>query len=188
MRYLPLDTSEREAMLTRIGVSGHRSAVRRHSRRQADSGSSRHAAGEKRNGGRAGDDGDRRSQRRRRIGSVFSWRGRLSAAHSRDRRSSHPAIRIPDQLHALSAGNRTRDAAGPVRIPDPGGCANRDGGRKRLDVRRFDRVRRGDVDGPSPDATQPVGDFRRAASAIRRRLCDAGAYGGRQDRPPAART
>ena len=184
MRYLPLDGNEREAMLTRIGVSDIDALFADIPADKRIRGPARHAAGEKRNGGRAGDDGDRVAQRRGRIGSVFSRQRRLSAAHSRDRRSSDPALRVPDQLHALSAGDRARHAASPVRVPDAGGGADRHGGRQRLDVRRLDRVRRSHADGAPPDAAQPVGHFGRAASAICRRLRDACAYGGRQDRPP----
>ena len=85
------------------------------------------------------------------LGPVLSRRGRLQAPHPGERRSSHPALGIPDQLHALPAGNRPGHAAGPVRVPDPGRGADRHGGRQRLDVRRLDRLRRGDADGPPAD-------------------------------------
>ena len=127
------------------------------------------------------------SQRRRGLGAVLSRRRRLQAPHPGQRRSSHPALRVPDQLHALPAGNRARHAAGLVRVPDPGRGADRHGGRQRFDVRRFDRLRRGDVDGPPPDAAQSGGDLGRPASAICRRRRNACAYGWRQDRPSAAR-
>ena len=118
---------------------------------------------------------------------VLSRRGRLSAPHPGERRSSHPALRIPDQLHALSAGNRPGDAAGPVRIPDPGRGADRHGGRQRLDVRRLDRLRRSDADGPPPDQAAQGGALGRPPSALCRRRRDARAYGGRQDRAAPAR-
>ena len=186
MRYLPLDASEREAMLSRIGVPDIEALF-------ADIPADKRIQGlldmplaKSEMAVERAMTRDRQSQRRRRIGSVFSRLGRLPATHSCDRRSSHPAVRIPDELYALSTGDRARHAASPVRVSDPGGGANRNGGRERLDVRRLDRVRRGDVDGPSPDAAEQVGDFRRAASAVCRRLRDAGAYGGRQNRPLAA--
>ena len=101
-----------------------------------------------------------RQQSRRRVGAVLSRRRRLQASHSRDRRSSDPALGIPHQLHALSAGDLAGHAAGPVRVPDPGGGAHRHGGRQRLDVRRLDRLRRGDADGASPDQAAQGGAFR----------------------------
>ena len=89
------------------------------------------------------------------------------------RRSSHPALGIPDQLHALSAGNRPGHAAGPVRVPDPGRRPDRHGGRQRLDVRRLDRLRRSDADGPSPDAgaarrSSPAACIRNMPTSARR--------------------
>ena len=43
-------------------------------------------------------------------------------------------VGIPDQLHALPAGNLAGHPAGPVRVPDPGRQPDRHGGRQRLDV------------------------------------------------------
>ena len=186
MRYLPLDASEREAMLARIGVPDIEALF-------ADIPADKRIEGLLDMPLAKSEMAVERAMtaianRSVAAGSAPFFLG--AGAYRRhipgDRRSPHPALRIPDQLHALSAGNRARDAAGPVRVPDPGRRADRHGGRQRLDVRRLDRVRRGDADGPSPDAAQSVGDFRRPASAICRRLRDAGAYGGRHDRPPAA--
>ena len=62
---------------------------------------------------------------------------RLQASHPGERRPHHPARRVPDRLHALSAGNRAGHAAGSVRIPDPGRSAVRLRSRQRVDVRRL---------------------------------------------------
>ena len=103
------------------------------------------------------------------VGSLLPRRRRLSPPCAGDRRPSDPALGIPDQLHALPAGDLAGHAAGPVRIPDPGRGADRHGGRQRLDVRRLDRLRRGGADGPSRDAPAQGGAVGRPASAIRRR-------------------
>ena len=187
MRYLPLDASEREAMLARIGVPDIEALF-------ADIPADKRIQGlldmplaksemavERAMTTIAG--------RSLAAGSApfFLGAGAYRRHIPATRRSSHPAFRIPDQLHPLSAGNRPGDASGPVRVPDPGRRAHRHGGRQRLDVRRLDRLRRGDADGPPADAAQQGGALRRPASAICRRLRDAGAYGGRHDRPSASR-
>ena len=77
MRYLPLDASDREAMLGRIGVPDIEALFADIPADKRIRGSSRHAAGEERNGGRAGDDDDRQAQRRGRLRAVLSRRGRL---------------------------------------------------------------------------------------------------------------
>ena len=181
MRYLPLDASEREAMLTRIGVPDIDALF-------ADIPADKRIEGlldmplamsemavERAMTAMAG------TQRRGGLGAVLSGRGRLSASHPGERRSSHPALGVPDQLHPLSAGNRPGDAAGPVRIPDPGGGANRHGGRQRLDVRRLDRLRRSDADGSPADQAAESDSLGRPPSAVCRRRRDAGAYGRRED-------
>ena len=188
MRYLPLDASEREAMLTRIGVPDIEALFADIPADKRIEGASRPAARHERNGGRARDVGDRRSQRRRRLGSVFPRLRRLSATTFR-----RPSIISSSASEFLTSYTPYQPeiaqghAASPVRVPDPGGGADRHGGRQRLDVRRLDRVRRSDADGPPPDAAQQGGDLRRPASAICRRLRDAGAYGGRQRSSAAAR-
>ena len=68
------------------------------------------------------------------LGSVLPRRRRLSPSCAGQRRPSHPAFRISDELYALSARDRAGHVAGPVRIPDPGRRADRHGGRQRLDV------------------------------------------------------
>ena len=187
MRYLPLDASEREAMLARIGVPDIEALF-------ADIPADKRIQGLLDMPRAKSEMAVERvmttiARRSLAAGSVavLSRRRRLQTPHPGDRRPPDPAFRIPDQLHPLSAGNRPGDASGVVRVPDPGRRPHRHGGRQRLDVRRFDRVRRSDVDGPPAHATQPGGDLGRPAPAICRRLRDFGAYGGRHDRPPASR-
>ena len=55
--------------------------------------------------------------------------------------------RVPDLLHALPARDRPGHAAGAVRVPDPGGGADRHGGGQRLALRRLHRRGRGGDDG-----------------------------------------
>ena len=59
MRYLPLDASEREAMLARIGVPDIEALFADIPADKRLDGSARHAARKERDGGRARDDGDR---------------------------------------------------------------------------------------------------------------------------------
>ena len=132
--------------------------------------------------------GDGRAQRRGGIGAVLSRRRRLSPPRPRDRRSSDPALRVLDQLHPLSTGNRARHLASAVRVSDPGRRVDGHGSRQRLDVRRLDRLRRGDADGASADATEKGDAFGRPASAICRCRGDAGEHVGRQHRAAAARS
>ncbi len=70
----------------------------------------------------------------------------------RERRPPHPALGVPDLLHALPAGDRAGHAAISLRVPDPGREPDRHGGRQRLHVRRLDRHRRGGADGAPPDS------------------------------------
>ena len=166
----------------------HRRPVRRHSRRP--SGSPRRstcANAHERDRGRAPARPHGRAQRRGGFGSVLSRRRRLSPPRAGDGRPSDPALGVPDQLHALPARDRPGHAAGAVRVPDPGRGADRHGGRQRLDVRRLDRLRRGDPDGASPDPAAQGGAVGRPASAICRCRRDARRHGRRRDRPPAAR-
>ena len=180
MRYLPLDAVDRGA------DAGSRSAFPTSTpcsptfpRTSASTGLLDMPRGERNRGGaRARRDGGEKY--RGGIGAVFPRRRRLSPPCSRDRRSSDPALGIPDELHALSAGNRAGHAAGPVRIPDAGRRADGHGGRQRLDVRRLDRLRRSDADGASPDAAHQGGPLRRPASAIRRCRRDARQHVGRR--------
>ena len=90
-------------------------------------------------------------ERRRRLGAVLRRLRRLQAPRAGERRSPDPALGVPHLLHALPAGDRAGHAAIPVRVPDPGGDADRHGGRQRLHVRRLDRRRRGGADGAPRD-------------------------------------
>ena len=187
MRYLPLDAADRAAMLARVGVPDVDALF-------ADIPADKRIDGlldlplaasemevERILSAMAG------AQPRGRVRAVLSRRGRLQAPHSGDRRPPDPALGIPDQLHALPARDRPGHAEGPVRVPDPGRDADRHGGRQRLDVRRLDRLRRGDADGAPADEAREGGAVGRPASAIRRRRGDARASGRRYDRAPAAR-
>ncbi len=152
MRYLPLDESDRRGMLQKIGVADIDALFAVDPRRQTPERPARPAAGDERTRGRAPAwraGGEEPRGRRR---AVLPRRRRLSPPRAGERRSSDPALGVPDQLHALSAGDLAGHAAGAVRIPDPGRGADRHGGRQRLDVRRLDRLRRGDADGAPPDA------------------------------------
>ena len=135
MRYLPHSDADRAAMLARIGARSHRRAVRRHPGRQAARRPARPAADQERDRGRAP---ARRAWRRRTspAGSVpfFVGAGAYKPPRAGERRSSDPALRVPDHLHALSAGDRAGHAAISLRVPDPGRDAHRHGGRQRLDV------------------------------------------------------
>ena len=158
MRYLPLTDDDRAEMLARIGVARHRRPVRRRARRRAAARACSTCRARRRAGGRA---------RARRAGGAepspagagpfFCRRRRLSPPRAGHRRPPHPALGIPDQLHALPAGDRPGHAAGTVRVPDPGRGADRHGCGQRLDVRRLHRHRRGGDDGPPrhPAARRP---------------------------------
>ena len=91
---------------------------------------------------------------------------RLSPSYPGERRSSDPARRVPDQLHALPARNRPGHAAGAVRVPDPGRAPLRLRRRQRLDVRRLDRLLGGDRDGAADHAARQGDPLERPASRI----------------------
>ena len=65
---------------------------------------------------------------------VLRGRRRLQAPCAGDGRSPDPALRVPDELHAVSAGDRSRDAAISLRVPDSSGRADRHGSGERLHV------------------------------------------------------
>ena len=111
-------------------------------------------------------------------GAVLLRRRRLSPPRAGQRRPHHPALGVPDHLHALPAGDRPGHAAGAVRVPDPGRGADRHGGRQRLDVRRLDRLRRGGDDGRAGHQARQGGALRRPAPALRR------GHRGRWPTPP----
>ncbi len=78
--------------------------------------------------------------------------------------------RVPDRLHALSAGNRAGHAAIYCSSSRRQvAAADRHGGRQRLDVRRLDRGGRGRADGAPADQAQEGGAVGRLASALPRR-------------------
>ena len=107
-----------------------------------------------------------RQQSGRGRGALLPRLRRLSPSCSGERRSSDPARRVPDQLHALPARDRAGHAAGAVRVPDPGGAALRLRCRQRLDVRRLDRLLGGDRDGAADHAARQGDPLERAASRI----------------------
>ena len=111
-------------------------------------------------------------RRRGRLGSLLPGRRRLSAACAGDSGPSDPALGIPDELHALSAGDFAGHVAGSVRVPEPGRGPDRHGSRQRLDVRRLDGLRRSDADGPPADAATEGSAFGRPAPPICRRRRD----------------
>ena len=114
-------------------------------------------------------------------GAVLLRRGRLSPPCAGERRPPDPALGVPDQLHALPAGDRPGHAAGPVRVPDPGRGPDRPAGGQRLDVRRLDRLRRGGDDGRAGHPAAQGGALRRPAPALRRGRAHPGPS------PPASR-
>ena len=119
---------------------------------------------------------------------VLRRRRRLSPPRAGRGRPHHPALGVPDLLHALPAGDRAGHAAISLRVPDAGREPDRHGGGQRLDVRRLDRDRRGGADGASRDAAEEGGALRRAASALSRGGRDAVAHGRRHDRRARSRS
>ena len=91
---------------------------------------------------------------------------RLPAPRSGERRSHHPARRVPDQLHALPARNRAGHAADDVRVPDAGRAPVRLRGRQCLDVRRLDRDVGSDPDGAPDHAPEQDGHLVGRAPAL----------------------
>ena len=99
---------------------------------------------------------------------------RLQASHSGERRPHHPARRVPDRLHALSARDRAGHAAGPVRVPDPGRAALWLRGRQCVDVRRLDRLLGSDRHGAADHAADEGDPVVRTSPALRQRRDDDG--------------
>ena len=156
MRYLPLTADDRAEMLAVIGAPVDRRAVRRRARQPRASparSTCRRTPASWRSSGRwRGLAGAQPAGRR---GAVLLRRRGLSPPCAGQRRPPHPALGIPDQLHALPAGDRPGHAAGAVRVPDPGRGPDRPAGGQRLDVRRLDRLRRGGDDGRAGDPAAP---------------------------------
>ena len=62
--------------------------------------------------------GARRAQRRRRARGLLPRRRDVRPLRAGDRRRDHPALGVPDPLHALPAGDLPGRPAGDVRVPD----------------------------------------------------------------------
>ncbi len=155
----PCSDADRSAMLQTIGAATDRRPVRRCAgRTRACPGRSRACRPCQRTGGRARTWRAGAQEPGGGRGALLPRLRRLQASHSGERRSPHPARRIPDRLHALPAGNRAGHAAGPVRVPDPGRAPARLRCRQRLDVRRLDRLLGSDRHGAaaSPGANKAI--------------------------------
>jgi hypothetical protein len=100
---------------------------------------------------------------------VVSRRGRLFAFFSNRRRSPDTAIGVFHVLHAVSAGDITGHAAIHFRISNADLPTDRDGGRKRIDVRRLNRNGRSLPDGATRNAAGQDRRCRHCASRISRR-------------------
>ena len=134
MRYLPLTHADRQAMLAKIGVPSIDALFADIAGGGAAGEPAGPAAAGGRAGGRAGPVGARGPERGRRRRAVLRRLRRLQAPRARERRSSDPALGVPDRLYALSARGVPGHAAVSVRVPDPGGAAHGHGGGERLHV------------------------------------------------------
>ena len=181
MRYLPLTPDDRAEMLAVIGAPSIDALFVDVPERRAPGRPGRPAAAPRRAGGRARAGAAGGAQPAGRRGAVLLRRRGLSPPCAGQRRPHHPALGVPDQLHALPAGDRPGHAAGAVRVPDPGRGADRPAGGQRLDVRRLDRLRRGGDDGRAGHPARQGGALRRPAPALRRGRC------ARWPTPPASR-
>ena len=79
--------------------------------------------------------GARRAQRRRRRRALLPRRRDVRPLRAGARRRDHPALRVPDPVHAVPARGLPGRAAGDVRVPDRDLGAHRAAGRQRLAVR-----------------------------------------------------
>ena len=188
MRYLPLSDADRSEMLQVIGAGSIDELFRDVPEEARLSGPieglPNHAAGAF---GRARACGLGPQEHGGGRGALLPRLRRLQASHPGERRPHHPARRVPDRLHALSAGNRAGHAAGSFRIPDPGRSAVRLRGRQRIDVRRL----HGDVGshrhGSPHHAAEQDDHLVRRASALRQRRHDDGeVHRGSAPHQPAA--
>ena len=168
MRYLPLTQPDREAMLAVIGARSIDDLfvdVPEAARLDGPiRGLPMHAT---RNGGRTPHDRARAQEPRRGRRAVLPRLRRVSPPRPRRGRSSDPARRVPDRLHALPARNRAGHAADAVRVPDAGRAAARHRCRQRLDVRRLDRVLGGDRHGAADHQARQGDPVVGAAPALR---------------------
>ena len=174
MRYLPLSDADRGEMLARIGVAdidelfadvpadkrlrGPRSTCRAARARSRSSASS--AAWPRRTSP---------------AGSVPFFVGAGAYKHHvpATRRSPDPALRVPDQLHALSARDRAGHAAISVRVPDPGRATLT--GMEVANASMYDGStgdRRGGADGAPRHQAPQGGALRRPAPALSPRWCE----------------
>ena len=112
------------------------------------------------------------------FGAILCRGRRLQAPFAGQRRSPDPALRVLDLLHAISTRDRPGHAAIPVRVPDPGGHAHRDGGGQCLHVRRLDGGRRSGADGAPVEQATPRRAGRQPASALPGDHRDRLAHGG----------
>ena len=89
-----------------------------------------------------------------------------------DRRRDHPALRVPDPLHALPAGDLAGRAAGDVRVPDRDVGADRAAGLERRALRGAVLGRLGRVPGDGGDRAVPLRGLARGAPAQPRDALD----------------
>ena len=139
-RYLPLSDADRSEMLRVVGAGSIDELFRDVPEEAAARGADRRPADARvRNGGRAAHDRAVAQEHGRGRCALLPRLRRLPAPRPGERRSYHPARRVPDQLHALPARDRAGHAADAVRVPDAGRAAVRLRGRQCVDVRRLDR-------------------------------------------------
>ena len=106
-------------------------------------------------------------------------RGHVRPLRAGAGRLDHPALRVPDALHALPAGDLPGRAAGDVRVPDRHLRAHGAAGLERVGVRGAERRGRGRLHGQARDRKDEARDepgpspaLPRRARLARRRLPD----------------